>query len=216
MNFQTARHNMVESQIRTNQVTDERILAAMDSLPRELFVPDALKGVAYGDGDLDLGQGRTLPAPMVLARLLQAAEVRPTDLALVVAAGTGYSAAVLSKLAGSVVAVESEAALLQRAGKLLGQLGIDSVALVEGKIADGYPKEAPYNVILVDGALADVPVALTSQLAEGGRLVAMVGAGRIATGTLVSRFGGHVARRGLFEAGATSLREFLPKPSFSF
>jgi protein-L-isoaspartate(D-aspartate) O-methyltransferase len=217
MDFETARRNMVESQIRTNQVTDERLLTAFLELPRELFVPKAIQGIAYRDHDLRLTADRRMLAPMVLARLLQEAAVQPGDLAMVIGAGTGYSAATLSKLAGSVVALESDKALVAEAAQVLNRLAIDSVVLVEGPLTAGCPQQAPYNVILFEGSIGEVPAALADQLAEGGRIVAMVERpGGTARGTLFTRYAGQLSKRALFEAGAAPLKEFQPAPSFTF
>lgn len=216
MDFAQARHNMVESQIRTNKVTAARILETMEELPREIFVPAERRGIAYIDDDLPLGKGRALMAPMALARLVQAAAVQSGDLVQVVAAGTGYSAALLARLAGSVVAVESDPEFCRRAGEIMAELAIDNVAVVQGPLTEGWAKAAPYNVILIDGAVAEIPEAISAQLGEGGRLVAMMTEGAVARGTLISRFSGRLSRLTLFEAGAPVLKDFLRAPSFSF
>lgn len=216
MDFARARRNMVESQIRTNQVTDTRILQAMEELPRELFVPAGRRGIAYIDDDLPLGKGRAMMAPMALARLVQAADVQPDDLVLVVGAGTGYSAALLARLAGSVIAVESDPELGGRAGEIMAEQAIDNVAVVQGPLTEGWAKAAPYSVILIDGAVAEIPEAISAQLGEGGRLVTMVTDGGIPHGTLIRRFSGHLSRLTLFDAGAPVLKDFLRAPSFSF
>lgn len=219
MDFALARRNMVESQIRPNGVTDSQVLDAMGDLPREAFVPPERQGIAYIDHDLPLGNGRAMLAPMVLAKLLQAAAVQPGDLALVVGCATGYSVAVLSRLAGSVVGLDSDPNLLAQAGQILADRHIDSVVLVEGPLRQGWPKTGPYNVILFDGAVGDIPAAIVDQLADGGRLLAPMAAARPsapATATLVTRVGTHLGRRDLFEAGAPLLKDFIPEPSFSF
>lgn len=143
MDYAAARHNMVENQIRTNRVTDPRIVATMDALPRELFVPKQLRGIAYVDEDLDLGNGRYLMEPLVLARLLQAAELRPEDVVLDVGCGTGYSTAVLARVASTVVALESDSDLAEAAASLLAELGMDNAVVVTGPLADGYPAQSP-------------------------------------------------------------------------
>jgi protein-L-isoaspartate(D-aspartate) O-methyltransferase len=216
MDFQNARHNMVESQVRPNRVTDSRIIDAMGSLPRELFVPDDRQCIAYMDDEVSLGSGRALLAPMVLAGLLQEAEVKPSDMAMVVGCGTGYSAAVLSRLAAGVVAVESESGFVARAVEILNKLSIDSVILEEGTLAAGCPKEAPYDVILIDGAVGEIPSSITDQLADRGRLVTMVSSGGVARATYVTKIAGHFAKRSFFEAGAPALPGFFPELAFTF
>jgi len=217
MDFAAARHNMVESQIRTNRVTDPLILDAMADLPREAFVPEAMKGVAYVDEAIALGSGRWLMEPMVLARLLQEAEVAADEVALLVGVGSGYEAAVLSKMAGAVVALESDAAMAANASKVLSGLGIDTVAVVEGGLPRGYARQAPYDVIIVNGAVPEVPKRLTEQLADGGRLLCVVvGAGPAGKAMRVTNYSGALSVMHVFDAGIPMLPEFAPEPSFRF
>src|SRR5262245_45466003 len=151
MDYSALRRRMVESQLRTNKITDDAVLDAMGEVPRELFVPRALKSVAYLDEDLQIAPGRYLMEPMVLGRLLQLAEIKPSDKALLVGCGNGYSAAVFARLASSVVAIESDPALAQKARELLAELAASNVKLVQGPLAAGRPEEAPYDVVLFDG-----------------------------------------------------------------
>lgn len=217
MDFSTARQSMVKSQIRPNQVNDPEVLAAMAELPRETFLPKALQGVAYVDEDLPLGNGRYLMEPCVLARLLQAATIRSTDVALVIGCTTGYSAAVLSRLASAVVAVESDAKLVQAATNTLAELQIDTVAVMQGELREGCPKQAPFDVIVFDGAVSEIPDALVAQLADGGRLVAAVRKTQaIGRGMLIVRSGDVIARRELFDATIPWLPGFEPAPGFVF
>lgn len=215
--FETARAHMIESQIRTNKVIDERVLAAIAKIPRELFVPERLKSVAYVDDDLPLGGGRYLMEPMVAARLLQAASVERADITLVVGSGAGYEAAVLAQQARSVVALEEDPEIARRARNALVDLGIAAVSVVEGPLASGHRPRAPYDVILFGGAVAEVPNEIVAQLSEGGRLVAVVkAAGGIGRATLTIRTGGLIARRVMFDAATPLLPGFQPKPAFVF
>jgi len=208
---------MIESQIRTNKVTDERVLAAIAKIPRELFVPERLQSVAYIDDDLPLGGGRYLMAPMVAARLLQAASVERADITLVVGSGAGYEAAVLAQQARSVVALEEDPEIARRARNALVDLGIAAVSVVEGPLASGHRLRAPYDVILFGGAVAEVPNEIVAQLSEGERLVAVVkAAGGIGRATLTIRTGGLIARRVMFDAATPLLPGFQPKPAFVF
>ncbi|MFO1059197.1 MAG: protein-L-isoaspartate O-methyltransferase [Dongiaceae bacterium] len=216
MDFAAARFNMVESQIRTNRVIDPPLLDAFASLPRERFVPPPYRSRAYVDEDVPLGGGRCLMEPMVLGRLLQIAAVEPGDTVLVVGGATGYAAAVLARLAASVVALESDKALLAQAGQALAELGIDNVSLVEGRLTEGCPRQAPYNVILIDGAVEFVPQPILDQLAEGGRLVTVLGQGAPRRATLMERIGGTVSSRPLFEAAVAPLPGFSRDPGFIF
>jgi protein-L-isoaspartate(D-aspartate) O-methyltransferase len=214
---ETARTNMIDSQLRPNKVTDAQVLAAFAGIRRELFVPEPLRATAYVDDGLPIGRGRHLMEPMVLARLLQEAAVRRNDLVLVVGAGAGYEAAVLSLLARQVVAVEEDAELARQARAALVEHGIAAVNVVEGPLRQGWRALAPYDVILFTGAVAEAPEEIAAQLAEGGRLLAVVkadpGVGRA---TLQLRIGGVFGRRIVFDAATRLLPGFLPKPAFVF
>ncbi len=215
--FAAARAHMIESQIRTNKVTDERVLDAFGQIRRELFVPERLRAVAYVDEDLPLGHGRYLIEPMVTARLLQAVSVERTDTALVIGAGTGYEAALLGLLARAVVALEEDAELARLAHAALVDHRIASVKVVEGPLPEGWRTSAPYDVVLFGGAVAEPPEQIVAQLAEGGRLAAVVRSeGPVGRAVLTTRTGGAIARRVIFDAATPLLPGFLPKPAFVF
>ncbi len=217
MDFSVARHNMVENQIRTNKVTDSRVLDALDAVPREAFVPEVFKSIAYLDGDIDVGGGRRLLEPMVFARLLQIAAIQSHEVVLDIACGTGYSAAVLSKLASTVVALESDKALAARASALLAEQGADNVAVVEGALAEGDKAHGPYDVIMVEGAVAEIPDALAAQLSDRGRLLAVTKKpGAVGSATITLRVGNTFSTRPLFEAAAAVLPGFARKAGFVF
>ncbi|MHA1599147.1 MAG: protein-L-isoaspartate O-methyltransferase family protein [Alphaproteobacteria bacterium] len=216
MDFAAARHNMVESQVKPNKVTDPVIIEAIADLAREKFVPEGLEGVAYVDEALAVGEGRHLMEAMIVARLLQEADVHPDDMALVVGCGSGYEAAVLSRLAGTVVALEDDKAVAEHANKTLLAQGIDTVAVVEGKLTEGYPSQQPYDVIFINGSVAEIPAELSDQLAEGGRLVAIVGFGPLGKATLMTKFGGVVSAREIFDAGTPELPGQSTAEAFSF
>jgi len=216
MDYTAARRNMVESQLRPNKVTNPALIEALASVPRELFVPESLRGVAYVDEDVPLGSGRFLMEPMILGRLLELAAVRPSDAALVVGAASGYSAAVLAGLANSVVALESDHELAPRAAQTLRTLGLSNVAVVEGPLAEGVPRQAPFDVILFDGTVDRVPPAILDQLAGGGRLVAVVKTPGIGRAMLMTRQAGIVASRIAFDAAVPGLPGFEPAPAFVF
>ncbi len=215
--FTTARRNMVGSQLRTNKVTSEAVLEAFEIIPRELFLPEKLRGVAYLDEDIALGAGRCLMEPMVLARLLQAARPGPADIALDIGCGSGYATAILSRIVATVVAVESEDLSVEAAASALSKLGLDNAVVVKGDITQGYPGQAPYNVILIGGTVSQVPAIIRDQLAEGGRLVAVVrGDDGIGRATHIERRGGLTSARILFDAAVPQLPEFEPAPGFAF
>lgn len=218
MDYAAARHNMVENQVKPNRVLDRRIIDAMESVPREVFVPKHLRGIAYVDEDLEISRGRYLIEPMVLARLLEFAEFQPGDVVLDIG-GAGYSSAVIAQMASTVVSLECDADLARHGAQVLSELGVDNAAFVEGPLNEGYPGQAPYDVIIVQGAVSEIPQALCSQLADGGRLLAVVQAGereRMGNAIMVTRFGNTFGRRTLFEAGVPMLPGFQPKPQFVF
>ena len=213
--FGAARAHMIESQLRPNKVVDARVLAAFAGIQRELFVPEHFQAVAYIDEDLPLGNGRYLKESMVVARLLQAAAVKRTDTALIIGAGTGYEAALVAMLARNVVALEEDPELARGARAALVEHSVASVSIVEGPLTLGYRPRAPYDVILFCGGVAEVPSEIDSQLAEGGRLLAVVNpANGVGRATLRTRTGGVVARRVLFDAATPLLPGFLPKRAF--
>lgn len=217
VDFSTARLNMVESQIRTNKVTDGRILDALETIPREAYVPEPRRGICYVDEDLAIGGGRYLMEPMVLARLLQEARIGADDVVLDVGCATGYSCAVLARLAATVVGVESEAGLAEQANKILSDQGIDNAVVIEDPLGDGYPKQAPYNVIVLEGAVAEVPKAIREQLADGGRLVAVLREGEgMGRAILMQRSGEVVSSRVLFDAATPYLPGFKREERFVF
>lgn len=217
MDYSAARLNMVESQVRPNRVTDPRIVLAMLELPREKFLPDSLRGIAYVDEDVHIGNGRYLTEPMVLARLLQAAAIEDSDTVLEIGTASGYGAAVLSRLAGKVVALDSDSALVRKAAGLLTELGVKNASVVEGPLAAGWPKAAPYNAIVFSGGTEHVPQAVIDQLAEGGRLVAVIAApGEASRATLMRRIGGSISTRAIFDAASPTLPGLKRDPGFVF
>lgn len=216
IDYAAMRRAMVDSQIRTNRVSDERVIAALREVPRERFVPQRLKGIAYIDEDLEIAAGRYLMEPMVLARLLQVAELKDSESVLNVGCGTGYVAAVLARLAGGVVALESQAELAARARQLLAQQGVANVVIVEADLPAGHAAQAPYDAILIEGAVECLPAALPGQLAEGGRLICIERTGAVGHAVLYRKVGGLVARRELFDAQAPLLPGFSKPRGFRF
>lgn len=214
--FAVARENMIESQVRPNGITDRRITLAMSRLPREEFVPASCRAVAYMDEDVPLGvAGRYLVEPMALARLVQLAEVKPGDKVLCVGAATGYGAAVLAELASQVVALEQEPQLAEVARKNLQ--GHSTVKVIEGQLAAGCPSEAPFDVIVIEGRVQDVPEGFLQQLAPGGRLVAIVGETDMARSRVYTSTVKGLAVRDAFDASVAALPGFEKKrPAFVF
>lgn len=216
-----ARNNMVDGQIRPNRVSDPRILQAMRTLPREEFVPPHLASLAYIDEDLPVGGGRVLVEPLVTARLVQMARVQPGDTVLVVGAGTGYGAAVVAACGATVTALEEDDALMAIALRILPRVA-PGVRIVGGRLADGLPAEGPWDVIMIEGAVARIPDAYASQVKPGGRLVTVVtdntaGAGRgvlaepVQVGTAV-----HLRAREMFDCNTPLLPGLRTAPVFVF
>lgn len=216
--FALARRNMVEGQLRPNKVTNVDLLAAVGELPRERFLPEALRSVAYADDDVPLGNGRYLMEPMVLARLIQALQPRAEDRAMVVASGRGYGAALLARLVKSVVAVESDPVLASAADQTVKALGLGNVTHHVGKCEDGSAAAGPYDIILIEGAVRQIPQALIDQIAEGGRLATVVcGTGDVlGSAQLMVKESGVASGRPLFDAGTPPLPGFAPPPKFTF
>ncbi|MGE3770792.1 MAG: protein-L-isoaspartate O-methyltransferase [Bdellovibrionales bacterium] len=218
LDFSTARQNMIEGQIRPNKVTDPRLLDCLQSLPRELFVRAEQKGFAYAEHEVEAAAGRMLMAPMLLARMIEALDLMPHMNVLDVAPATGYSSAVLAGVCKTVVGLEADAGLATLAAQICERAGITNAQFVHGPISMGAKNLAPYDAIFVNGAVVDVPRTLFNQLAEGGRLVAIVGGqpgispGKV---NLFTKFHGTVSERVLFEAAASYVPGFTPHEEFS-
>jgi protein-L-isoaspartate(D-aspartate) O-methyltransferase len=219
--FSVARMKMVDSQLRTEAVTDYDILAVMGRIPREQFVPAHQRALAYLDTDIPIkspgdGVPRYLMEAAPFARLVQLVEIDKGDLVLDIGCGSGYSAAVFASLANFVVALESDAELAAQARTNLAALGVDNARVVTGPLDAGYPAEGPYDVIFVDGAVEVLPAALFGQLREGGRLVAVVGYGRAAMATLYTKSESQIGRRAAFNADVRPLPGFRKPEAFVF
>lgn len=215
------RLKMVDGQLRTTDVTEPALLAAMLSVPRERFVPAARQALAYIDEDIDVtpegaAMRRYLMEPSPFGKLVQLAAIRPDDFVLDIGCATGYSAAVLSRLCSSVVALECDAVLAESATATLSELGYDNAAVVQGPLEAGYPSEAPYDAIILEGAVDFVSDSLLDQLKDGGRLVAIVGRGLSAKAQLHVRDGGNISSRGSFNAAVKPLPGFVRAPEFQF
>jgi protein-L-isoaspartate(D-aspartate) O-methyltransferase len=216
--FAAARQHMVDSQIRPNKVSNPAIVAALLRIPREDFLPERLHGIAYVDEDIPLGGGRYLTEPMVLARLLQEARPDPTDVALIVGAATGYSAAVLAEICSTVVALESDPALAELADQALDRLKIDNAAVVQAPLGGGCPGQGPFDLILFDGAVDEVPATFFEQLNDNGRLAAVLAPSGTGMGraTMYLKTDGQIGRRTIFDAAIHRLPGFDRKPGFVF
>lgn len=215
--FNAARAAMVDNQLRTNKVTDLKVIEGFESIPREAFLPEALRSIAYVDEDLDIGDGRYVMEPMVLARLIQAAAPQADEIVLEIGAARGYGTAILAQIAATVVGLDGQEALVSTANETLNAMGIDNAVAVAGEMTKGYAKQAPYDVIVFAGAIAEVPDAIAAQLADGGRMAAVVlDEGGVGRATLFQRVGGTVSSRRLFDASTPVLAGFEPESGFTF
>lgn len=221
-NFEIARLNMVESQVRPSDVTDRRILAAMSDLPREEFLPAHDRPIAYMDRTISIGTSdgepisRFLPAPMIFAKLVQLCAIKSSDLVLEIGTSCGYGAAVMASLADSVVALESDTHLAGQATQVLIEQGISNVAVVEGPLNKGFASQGPYDVILLEGSVEFVPQGLFDQLRPGGRLVAVIGNGHAGKAHIFINEGNTISRREVFDAILPALNGFEREHSFVF
>jgi protein-L-isoaspartate(D-aspartate) O-methyltransferase len=218
--FATARQKMVDGQVRASDVTDHRILDAMLSLPREDFVPEDKRALAYLDLDLDVGVGgsrRYLIKPMLTAKLLQAAAIQPTDTVLIVGCATGYAAALAARLAAKVIAIESDSALAAEGKDILSKLGLqETVTIQAAETAAGFPAGAPFNVIMLNGATEIAPDKLCQQLADNGRMVGVFASAKPSRAMIVTRSHGDFGHRVLFDAAAPVLPGLERRPEFVF
>ena len=218
--FSTARQKMVDGQVRPSDVTDIRIIDAMLAVPREAFVPENKRALAYLDLDLNVSEGggakRFLIKPAVLAKMLQAAEIKQTDRVLVVGCASGYAAAVIAQFAGQVTATESEPGLAAKARDILSRNGCENVAVGTVAAAEGDSANAPFDVIVVNGATEIVPEQLYAQLRNGGRLVGVFATSSPARATIVTRSHGDFGNRALFDAAAPVLPGLERVPAFVF
>jgi protein-L-isoaspartate(D-aspartate) O-methyltransferase len=219
--FASLRETMVERQIRTFDVSDLEVQARMKAVPREIFVDDAYKSLAYSDARV-LATGaspRELTAPLILARMLKEAVVRDTDRALVVGGASGYAAALIAGLAGAVRSLDEDSALSGWAQANFDRLGLANAKSLTGPLEKGAPAEAPFDLILLDGAASGPFDPLFAQMAEGGRMVTIVAdapGARTGLATLFVRSDGAVSSRGLFSASAAPIKAFTLPPRFVF
>ena len=216
VDFAQARRTMVDCQIRTSDVTDLRVIAAFLEVARERFVPGARKAIAYLDRDVPVNDARALLKPMVFAKLVQAAGIAATDNVLDVGCATGYSSAVLGKLAARVVALEQDATLAAAATEALAASGARNVTVATGPLAAGSPDAGPYDVIMLQGASEVVPDSLLGQLKEGGRLLAVLGSGPTGKATIWRMAATGATPQPLFDAAAPLLPGFVKPPAFVF
>ena len=209
--------NMVDCQLRPNLVSDPEVIEAFLKVPRDRFVPEDRRSIAYADRNIDIGDGRVLMAPMFFGKVLQYCAISPTEIVLDVACGLGYGCAVLSSLAGTVIGLEGSPSLVSEGSALLTDLSLDNAIVVSGDLRNGLEEEGPYDVIIVEGSVGVFPDQYEKQLASGGRLVLFE---RLENGNgqavVYLKHGNTLSRRILFDAILPVLPEFVAEPGFVF
>lgn len=214
--FSAARDAMVESQIRTSDVTDLDILGAFRRTARENFVPTARKALAYADCQVETDEGRVMLSPRDLSKMIQAADITSDDVVLDLACGRGYSTAILAQLADTVVGLETDEPAVARATELLIDADISNAAIVQGDLKSGAADHGPFNVIFVGAALPSLHENWVSQLANGGRLVCIIQNGPVGRVTVFTKSGNAVGETVAFDTSAPYLQGFEPKAEFVF
>ncbi len=214
--YAAARDHMVESQVRTNDVTDPAIQAALRFVPRERFMPASKQALAYGDANVAIDEGRYLLRPRDFAKMIQSADIKPTDIVLDIACGRGYSTAVLAQLAETVIGLEDNDAAVEKASELLTDADIMNVAVVKGDLKAGAREHGPFDVIFVNGAVSAPPKSWLEQLATGGRLVVVEMDGAVGLAKVYTKVGNCVGDRVAFNASVPVLPGFAAQPAFVF
>lgn len=215
-NYAEARAHMVESQVRTNDVTDPEIQRSLGSVARELFTPAAKKPLAYSDNNVQTDEGRWLIRPRDFAKLIQAADIKPTDIVLDIACGRGYSTCVLAGLADTVVGLEDSEAMVEKATEMLASAEVMNAAVVKGDLKAGASAHGPFDVIFVNGAVTQIPKSWIEQLAAGGRLVVVQAGDHIGRAKVFTKVGNAVGDRIVFDAAIPTLPGFEPAAEFVF
>ncbi|PRX35125.1 protein-L-isoaspartate(D-aspartate) O-methyltransferase [Meinhardsimonia xiamenensis] len=215
IDFATQRRIMVDTQVRPSDVTSFDIIEAMLEVPRELFVPDNLRQAAYAGETLEIAKGRYLLEPRTFAKMLEALDIGPDELVLDLAVGLGYSSAVIARLAEAVVAVEADPELAAEAQRILSQTGADNVAVITAEPASGAPRHGPYDAVIIEGGVEEIPAALVDQLKEGGRICAIFMDGEYGECRVGHKRAGVLAWRPVFHAAAPVLAGFERQPEFA-
>jgi protein-L-isoaspartate(D-aspartate) O-methyltransferase len=212
--FATRRRTMVDTQVRPSDVTKFPIIEALLSVPKEFYVPDSQREAAYVGENLALGDGRVVLDPRTMAKMLDVLDIQPDEMVLDIGCGLGYSSAVLAKLAEAVVAIEEDAQLANEAQATLSAEGVDNVAVLEAALTDGAAKHGPYDVVVIQGAVAALPTAITDQVKEGGRIICLFMEGNLGVVRLGHKSDGNISWRQCFNASAPVLPGFAQQDAF--
>ena len=218
MDFKIARKNMVENQIRANKVTSLNVINAFLDVPREKFVPDALQEISYVDEDIQLSRNRFMMKPMILARLFQSLNLKGNENILHVGSNSGYGSAILSRMCSSVISLESDKKLFETSIHIFSNMGFDNVVPLHGSMENGVEKEAPFDIIFIEGSIETEPKCLFSQLNENGKLIAIIRPANIKIGKakLFFKISNEIGLENLFDAQVSKLSIFKSKTKFSF
>ena len=218
MDFKIARKNMVENQIRANKVTSLNIINAFLDVPREKFVPDALQEISYVDEDIQLSRNRFMMKPMILARLFQSLNLKGNENILHVGSNSGYGSAILSRMCSSVISLESDKKLFETSIHTFSNMGFDNVVPLHGSMENGVEKEAPFDIIFIEGSIETEPKSLFGQLNENGKLIAIIRPANIKIGKakLFFKISNEIGLENLFDAQVSKLSIFRSKAKFSF
>ena len=218
MDFKIARKNMVENQIRANKVTSLNIINAFLDVPREKFVPDALQEISYVDEDIQLSRNRFMMKPMILARLFQSLDLKGNENILHVGSNSGYGSAILSRMCSSVISLESDKKLFETSIHTFSNMGFDNVVPLHGSMENGVEKEAPFDIIFIEGSIETEPKSLFGQLNENGKLIAIIRPANIKIGKakLFFKISNEIGLENLFDAQVSKLSIFKSKTKFSF
>ena len=218
MNYKLARKNMVENQIRANKVTDIKIIDAFSNVQREIFVPESHKEISYNDEDVILSRNRFMMKPMILARLFQSLSLKGDENILHIGSNSGYASAILSQLCHAVISIESDKKLYEKSINIFSEIGFDNVVPLHGPMEVGVPKESPFDVIFIEGALEEKPKALFEQLNNNGKLVVVLKPSNINIGkaNLFFKLNNEIGNEILFDAQVSKLSIFKSKPKFNF
>ena len=218
MNYELARKNMVENQIRANKVTDTKIIDAFSNVEREIFVPESYREISYNDEDIRLSRNRFMMKPMILARLFQSLSLKGNENILHIGSNSGYASAILSQLCHAVISIESDKKLYEKSINIFSEIGFDNVVPLHGSMEVGVPKESPFDVIFIEGALEEKPKALFDQLNNNGKLVVVLKPSNVNIGkaNLFFKLNNKIGNEILFDAQVTKLSIFKSKTKFNF